>query len=171
MRGWPQPRTLRAMAADHDYRVTVHWQGNLGTGTSGVRDFSRAHEVRAQGKPALAASADPQLRGDGDRWNPEELLVAALSQCHMLWFLHLSALAGVVVTDYTDTAVGTMEMERSGGGQFTKVLLRPVVAVTEQAMSPEVPELHGKAGQMCFIARSVNFPVECEPHVRVAAQA
>ncbi|MBO0705138.1 MAG: OsmC family protein [Candidatus Dormibacteraeota bacterium] len=159
------------MAAEHDYRVTVRWQGNLGTGTSGVRDFSRVHEVRAQGKPALAASADPQLRGDADRWNPEELLVAALSQCHMLWFLHLAALAGVVVTGYTDTAAGTMVMERSGGGRFTKVVLRPVVEVTQQAMSPEVPELHDKAGQMCFIARSVNFPVECEVQVRVAAQA
>jgi organic hydroperoxide reductase OsmC/OhrA len=159
------------MAGDHEYRVTVEWQGNRGTGTSGVRDFSRVHEVRAEGKPALAASADPGLRGDADRWNPEELLVAALSECHMLWFLHLAALAGVVVTEYTDAAVGTLEMERTGSGQFTRVVLRPVVAVTDQAMCPEVPELHEKSGQMCFIARSVNFPVECEPHVRVAARA
>ena len=159
------------MAADHEYRITVEWRGNRGTGTSGVRDFSRVHEVRADGKPPLAGSADPNLRGDADRWNPEELLVAALSQCHMLWFLHLAALAGVVVTDYTDAAAGTMVMERTGAGQFTKVVLRPVVAVTDQAMCPEVPELHEKAGQMCFIARSVNFPVECEAHVRVAAQA
>ena len=159
------------MAAGHEYHVTVEWQGNRGTGTSGVGEFGRAHEVRAAGKPALAASADPQLRGDADRWNPEELLVAALSQCHMLWFLHLAALAGVVVSEYRDAAVGTLVMERTGAGQFTKVELRPVVAVTDQAMSPEVPELHDKAAQMCFIARSVNFPVVCEAQVRVAAQA
>ncbi|WP_243659088.1 OsmC family protein [Tamaricihabitans halophyticus] len=156
------------MQREHEYELAVEWQGNRGTGTSGYRDFDRTHEVRAVGKPVLLGSADPAFRGDTDRWNPEELLVAALSQCHMLWYLHLASSAGVVVTSYLDRPTGTMVMdERGGGGAFRSVTLRPEIMVTEQSMVTKAEELHGDIGPKCFIARSVNFPVHHTPVVRV----
>ncbi|WP_158887080.1 OsmC family protein [Amycolatopsis anabasis] len=157
---------------NHEYRLTVEWRGNRGPGTTGVRDFDRAHEIRADGKPPIPASSDPALRGDATRWNPEELLVAALSECHMLWYLHLAALAGVVVTAYTDNPLGTMAMDSAGGsGRFTRVVLRPVVTLADPAMAAKAGELHEKASAKCFIARSVNFPVEHEPEFRSPAKS
>lgn len=153
------------MLDTHSYELSLQWQGNRGQGTTGYRDFGREHEVRAPGKPPLAGSADPSFRGDPERWNPEELLVAALAQCHMLWFLHLAAVAGVVVTDYTDTPNGTMRMSSDGGGQFTEVVLRPVVTVVDPSMADKASGLHEDANAKCFIARSVNFPVRHEPEV------
>jgi organic hydroperoxide reductase OsmC/OhrA len=147
----------------HRYEVAVRWTGNRGTGTSGYRDFDRAHVVEAAGPPALPGSSDPALRGDAERWNPEQLLVAALSQCHMLWYLHLAAADGVVVTEYADTAGGTMETGRDGAGQFTEVVLRPRVSVSDAGMIKRAGRLHDTAHAMCFIARSVNFPVRHEP--------
>src|SRR5882757_2452263 len=145
------------MARAHRYTVEVTWPGNTGTGTSGYRDFSRDHEVRGDGKPVLPGSSDPAFRGDPGRYNPEELLVAALSQCHLLWFLHLAATAGVVVTGYTDRPEGTMTENADGAGEFTEVVLRPAVTVAEAGMVDAVAGLHERAHQMCFIARSVNF--------------
>src|SRR3954471_12176010 len=117
------------MSRTHEYTAEVRWTGNRGTGTSGYRDYDRAHDVGADGKPAIAGSSDPAFRGDRDRYNPEELLVASLSQCHMLWFLHLATEAGIVVTDYRDRAVGTMVEDADGGGRFAEVTLRPAVTV------------------------------------------
>ncbi|MDQ3403627.1 MAG: OsmC family protein [Actinomycetota bacterium] len=154
------------MSDTHQYEVHVEWTGNRGQGTTGYRDYDRAHEVRAEGKPTIAGSSDPALRGDPERWNPEELLVASLSQCHMLWYLHLAAVAGIVVTEYTDAAVGTMRMDSSGSGRFTEVTLRPVVTVADPSRSDDARELHADAHAKCFIARSVNFPVEHEPTIR-----
>ncbi|AYY15040.1 OsmC family peroxiredoxin [Actinobacteria bacterium YIM 96077] len=157
------------MPATHQYEIAVEWTGNEGTGTSHYRAFSRAHEIRAEGKStSIAASADPAFRGDAERWNPEELLVAALSECHMLWYLHLAANAGVVVTAYTDSPLGTMVMDGAGSGQFTEVTLRPVVTITDTAMADKAQELHHDAASKCFIARSVNFPVHHAPETQVA---
>lgn len=143
----------------HSYTVEVAWTGNLGSGTSNYRAFSRDHDVRAEGKPVLHGSSDPAFRGDPTRYNPEELLVAALAQCHLLWFLHLAATSGVVVTGYTDRPAGVMAENADGSGQFTEVVLRPTVTVAEAAMVERADALHEKAHEMCFIARSVNFPV------------
>jgi organic hydroperoxide reductase OsmC/OhrA len=144
--------------------VTVQWTGNTGTGTSGYRDYARAHEISAEGKPTLPASSDPAFRGDRARWNPEELLLAALSSCHQLAYLHLCAVAGVVVTDYVDHAEGWMEETPDGAGQFTRVILRPKVTIA--AGDPaKAKALHHEAHAKCFIARSVNFPVENEPRI------
>lgn len=156
------------MADAHGYDVSIEWTGNLGTGTNDYRAFSRAHEILAQGKDPIAASADPAFRGDPARWNPEELLVATVAQCHMLWFLHLCANAGVVVVDYSDDAHGVMTMdERGGGGQLTEVTLRPRVTVTEETMIDKANSLHGKIHEVCFIARSVNFPIHHQPRADV----
>lgn len=150
---------------EHQYRVDLSWQGNRGTGTSGYRDYGRQVVVEAAGKPALAGSADPTFRGDADRWNPEELLVVALSQCHLLSYLHMAARAGVVVTAYTDSPTGVMAQEGIAG-QFTEVVLRPVVTIADPAQAELADSLHHEASEACFIARSVNFPVRHEPTVR-----
>jgi organic hydroperoxide reductase OsmC/OhrA len=153
----------------HRYAVTVTWTGNRGGGTSGYRDYDRDHDIAAAGRPVIAGSSDPLFRGDPARWNPELELVAALSQCHMLWYLHLCAEAGVVVTSYADEADGAMTEDGDGGGQFTEVVLRPRVTVESARMTEAAAGLHKQASARCFIARSVNFPVRHEPVITVSA--
>jgi organic hydroperoxide reductase OsmC/OhrA len=153
------------MARMHTYDVSVTWTGNRGTGTSGYRAYERDHEVRANGLPAIAASSDPSFRGGPGRWNPELQLTAALSQCHMLWYLHLCAVAGVAVTSYADEAHGVMAEEADGGGRFTEVVLRPRVTVASASMIEAATALHAEANAKCFIANSVNFPVRHEPAI------
>jgi organic hydroperoxide reductase OsmC/OhrA len=144
---------------EHQYRLSVVWTGNRGTGTSGYREYFRDHEIHAPGKPVLPGSSDPNFRGDASRYNPEELLVASLSTCHMLWFLHLCADAGIVVTDYRDDASGTMVEHPDGSGEFTGVTLRPRARITDAGRIAETAALHDRAHAMCFVARSVKFPV------------
>lgn len=151
---------------EHRYTLDVSWQGNRGTGTSGYRDYGREVHLAADGKPPIDGSADVPFRGNADRWNPEELLVAALSQCHLLSYLHMAARAGVVVTSYTDTPVGVMAQEGIGG-QFTEVVLHPVVTVADAAQAELADSLHREASEACFIASSVSFPVRHEPRVVV----
>jgi organic hydroperoxide reductase OsmC/OhrA len=154
---------------EHHYRVTSTWTGNLGAGTGDYRAYSRNHEFAIPGKSEpLAGSSDPAFRGDPARYTPEELLLAALSACHMLSYLHLCADAGIVVTGYTDAASATMSENDDGSGEFTRVVLRPQVVITDPARIADAAALHYRAHQLCFIARSVNFPVEHEPVVGVA---
>ena len=150
----------------HHYRVDVEWTGNRGSGTQSYRGYERSHEIRVAGKPALVGSSDPAFRGDAGRHNPEDLLVAALSSCHMLAYLHLAAVAGVVVTAYSDAAEGSMEAD-AHGGHFVDVLLRPRVTVSAASDAARAEALHADAHHACFIANSVNFPVRCEPHIVV----
>ena len=152
------------MNREHHYRITTTWSGNRGTGTSDYRAYTRDHEISADGKSApVLGSSQATFRGDASRYNPEELLVGALSACHMLWFLHLSSNAGIVVTDYRDDAVGTMTEHTDGSGEFTRVILRPHVVITDPGRITEAAALHARAHHLCFIARSMNFPVEHEP--------
>jgi organic hydroperoxide reductase OsmC/OhrA len=151
----------------HTYTAAVEWLGNRGTGTSGYRDYDRTHVVRSGDKPPIAASSDPVFRGETDRWNPEELLVASLSQCHMLQYLHLAADHGIIVVAYMDDAAGTL-VEEGQGGHFSEVVLRPTVAVRDASMIGLAQVLHHEAHQRCFIATSVRFPVRCEPTAVVA---
>ena len=153
---------------EHRYEVAVAWTGNRGDGTSDYRAYSRDHEVSAAGRPAIAGSSDPSFRGDAQRWNPEQLLVAALSQCHLLWYLHLCAVSEVVVVAYEDHAEGVMELDEDGGGRFTGATLRPVVTVAEESMTARAVQLHARAHELCFVANSVNFPVRHEPRIEVA---
>lgn len=149
------------MAKTHVYKSVVEWTGNLGSGTSGYREYSRNHTLRIEGKPEVPCSSDAAFRGDAARYNPEEMLVASLSACHMLWYLHLCADRGIVVSEYVDVAQGVMQ-EDEEGGRFTSVALRPRVKLSSgDARLAE--EVHGMAHRMCFIANSVNFPVRCEP--------
>jgi organic hydroperoxide reductase OsmC/OhrA len=125
--------------------------------------YDRSYEMSMPGKPVIAGSSDPAFLGDPSRWNPEELLVASLSSCHQLWYLHLCAAAGVVVTAYVDEAEGVMVEERGGAGQFTSVVLRPAVTISADSDAAKAAALHHDAHEYCFVARSVNFPVTCEP--------
>jgi organic hydroperoxide reductase OsmC/OhrA len=150
----------------HHYRVDVEWTGNLGSGTDGYRNYRRDYEIRIDGKPAIAGSSDPAFRGDAARHNPEDMLVAALSTCHMLSYLHMATVAGVVVTAYTDVAEGTMATE-GDGGRFVEVVLRPTVTISAASDPAKAEAAHETAHHACFIANSVNFPVRCEPRIVV----
>jgi organic hydroperoxide reductase OsmC/OhrA len=153
------------MSAQHGYQVTVRWTGAGAQGTASYRSYSRDHDVELAGRPALPGSADPAFLGDPSRYSPEELFVASLSQCHMLWFLHLASAAGVVVRGYEDDATGSMRVESGGEGQFTDVTLHPRVVVDSGPGTDSVSlaELHHRAHDHCFLARSVNFRVLVEP--------
>ncbi len=149
----------------HRYKTTVVWTGNLGKGTEDYKMYSRDHEIRSAGKPPVPASSDPSFRGDSARYSPEDLLVSSLSGCHMLWYLHLCAVNGVVVIDYVDEAIGEMRENADGSGEFNQVTLFPRVTVSEAAMIEKAQSLHVEANRMCFIARSVNFPVSHKPQI------
>jgi organic hydroperoxide reductase OsmC/OhrA len=152
----------------HRYEVSIDWTGNLGSGTSDYRAYSRDHDIAAPGKATISGSSDPAFRGDPSRWNPEELLVASLSACHKLWYLHLASAAGIIVTGYADRAEGFMEETPDGSGRFTRAVLHPTVTVQAGADLQRAAALHRTAHEKCFIANSVNFPVECEPEIVVA---
>jgi organic hydroperoxide reductase OsmC/OhrA len=156
---------VMANTREHRYTVFLTWTGNLGSGTSGYRDYSRDYEIGAEGKPVIHGSADPAFRGDHSRWNPEELLLASLSACHKLSYLYLAAEAGIIVTAYADRAEGLLEVARDGAGRFKSVVLRPIVTVAAGSDVDRARTLHQPAHEKCFIANSVNFPVECEPEI------
>jgi organic hydroperoxide reductase OsmC/OhrA len=146
--------------------MTVGWLGNLGSGTANYTAYSRDHELTAPGKaPPVQGSAAPEFRGDGSRYNPEELFLGALASCHMLWVLHLCADAGIVVTEYSDEAVGEMVQHPDGSGEFVLAVLRPRMVITDAARIVEAVALHDRAHGFCFLARSVVFPVKHEPKV------
>lgn len=147
----------------HRYTIDLRWTGNLGTGTSGYADYARAHELGAPGRPVIPGSSDVVFRGDAARYNPEELLVGALSACHLLWFLHLCADAGVILEAYEDSPEGTMEEVPGEGGQFTSAVLRPRCTVRGEVSPDRIRQLHERAHALCYIARSCNFPVRVEP--------
>lgn len=152
---------------EHHYQVQTQWTGNLGQGTQNYRAYERAHEITSSGKAPIAGSSDPAFRGDATRYNPEELMVASLSSCHMLWYLHLCSTAKVIVTSYVDQATGTMSETADGGGHFTSVVLQPNITIDPGGDLTLAAQLHERAHQLCFIANSVNFPVRCEPTITV----
>ncbi|HET6175135.1 MAG TPA: OsmC family protein [Gaiellales bacterium] len=159
------------MPRTHKYETLSVWTGDRGQGTADYRSYDRTYDTSSPGRPPIAGSSDPAFRGDADCWNPELLLVAALSQCHMLSYLHRCAASGVVVTGYEDAAEGVMAETPDGGGHFEDVVLRPVVTVGEPGMVERAQELHHEAAALCFIAASVNFPVRHEPRAVVRGAA
>ena len=148
----------------HHYKIQITWTGNQGLGTKSYRAYSRDHLISGTGKIVqIPASSDPSFRGDPARYNPEELFLASLSGCHMLWFLHLCAVNQIVVTGYLDQATGIMEEEKDGSGHFREVILHPQITVEKEEMIEPAKALHHQANQLCFIANSCNFPVKHEP--------
>ena len=149
--------------SQHHYAIAVQWTGNRGPGTDSYRGYGRDHVIRAAGLPDLPGTADPTFHGDQDRWNPEQLLLAALSQCHMLSYLHVAVTHGVVVTGYEDQATGTLQLNRDHSGEFVSAALNPQVTLQDESQRALADSLHDEAHKLCFIARSVNFPVTCTP--------
>ncbi len=156
------------MSKEHHYELQIKWTGNRGTGTSGYKEYDRSHSILVNGKVEILASSDAPFMGDITKHNPEDLLVASISSCHMLWYLHLCADAGIIVVDYVDNPTGILEQVADGSGKFTQVVLHPMVTVTDASMLAKAVELHTKAHHYCFIANSVNFDVYCEPTSVVA---
>lgn len=148
---------------EHRYETTVRWTGNRGQGTASYRAYGREHTVEVAGKSPIEGSSDPAFRGDPTRHNPEELLVAAASACHMLMYLHLCADAGVVVTGYEDGATGVMVEDPGGGGRFRSIVLRPRITLSTGSDQDRARALHGDAHRLCFIANSLSVPIACEP--------
>ena len=153
---------------EHTYEVRVDWTGNDGQGTKTSRGYRRDHIIACKGKHPIQGSSDPSFRGDPSRYNPEDLLVASLSSCHMLWYLHLCSANQVTVVDYHDKAAGVMRENDDGSGEFVSVLLKPVVKISADSNREKALALHGEAHHLCFIARSVNFPVENRPEIVIA---
>jgi organic hydroperoxide reductase OsmC/OhrA len=154
----------------HHYQTAIQWTGNKGSGTDHYTHYERDFNISIGDKPIIHGSSDPAFRGDKNKYNPEDMLVSALSSCHMLWYLHLCSIEGVVVVEYTDYATGIMEERKDGSGCFTEVVLNPRVIVSLESMLPKATELHAVANQMCFIANSVNFPIKHHPEIIVSKQ-
>ncbi|HWR14241.1 MAG TPA: OsmC family protein [Terriglobales bacterium] len=150
---------------EHTYKVGVTWIGNDGEGTKGYRSYRRDHVIEVVGKQPIAGSSDPVFRGDPTRHNPEDLLVASLSACHMLMYLHLCAVNRVNVVAYTDAASGIMREKPDGAGEFASVQLMPTVTISSGSDPAKAEELHHQAHEKCFIANSVKFPVEVTPEI------
>src|ERR1035438_7742330 len=154
----------------HSYGVRAEWTGNDGDGTKSYKSYRRDHAISVEGKVPIQGSSDPSFRGDRSRYNPEELLVASLSACHMLWYLHLCSANQVTVLDYSDTASGVMRENDDGSGEFVRVTLKPAVKVSAGDDRDKALALHNEAHHLCFIARSVNFPVDVAPEIAEEAQ-
>ncbi|HUX84007.1 MAG TPA: OsmC family protein [Chitinophagaceae bacterium] len=157
------------MANVHLFEVQLEWTGNQGKGTQHYTGYSRDHIIRAEGRPDISCSADPVFRGNAARYNPEQLLVASLASCHMLWYLHLCANAKIVVDAYRDNPSGTLLEEADGSGRFKEVVLHPEVTVRDPSWIARANELHTQAHELCFIARSCNFPVHHFPVCRAGS--
>ncbi len=155
------------MEKEHSYQLQLNWTGNRGAGTNGYNSYDRKHQITAKGKTSIDLSSDPAFLGDSSKYNPEELLLASLASCHMLWYLHLCSDAGIIVHAYTDEPSGTMLEKKDGSGHFTSVILRPQVQISNSQHITQAKELHHTANKYCFIANSCNFPVTHEASIVV----
>lgn len=155
------------MGKEHHYKATITWTGNMGIGTKSYKAYNRSHKISIENKVDILASSDPAFLGDNTRHNPEDLLLASLSGCHMLWYLHLCSVNGITVVDYKDDATGTMQETDANGGHFVEVILNPIVIITDPSQIGKANELHHQANKMCFIANSCNFPVRHIPICKV----
>lgn len=153
---------------NHHYKVDIKWTGNSGKGTSNYTGYERSHTISTNEKDCIYGSSDPSFRGDKTKYNPEELFLASLSACHMLWFLHLCSDANIIVIDYADKATGMMQETKDGGGRFTEATLHPNVVVSDASMINKANELHHEANKLCYIANSCNFPIHHKPNCKAA---
>lgn len=151
----------------YHYKATIKWTGNTGRGTKEYRAYNRDYIIRIKNKPVIKGSSDPSFLGDKAHHNPEELFLASISSCHMLWYLHMCSINGITVMDYEDNAEGEMVEENNGAGHFESVTLKPIVTILEKEKSERAIKLHRKANQMCFIANSCNFDVLHDPVLRI----
>jgi organic hydroperoxide reductase OsmC/OhrA len=153
----------------HFYQAQIKWTGNLGVGTSNYKSYDRSYSIEVESKPIIYGSSDPAFLGDLTKHNPEDLFLASLSSCHMLWYLHFCSEAGITVVAYEDRAEGLMQESNSGKGEFVEVVLKPIVTIKEKGLKQQAVELHQKANEFCFIANSVRFEVKHEVVIRTLA--
>lgn len=153
--------------SSHSYSLVLEWTGNNGSGTSSYRAYGREYSISLEGKPELLGTSDPAFLGDPEKHNPEDMFLASVASCHMLWYLHLASSAGIVVTDYKDNAEAQMSMNKDGSGQFSSVTLKPTVTITDPEKAELADKIHGDVGAMCFIARSINVPIYHEATIVV----
>jgi organic hydroperoxide reductase OsmC/OhrA len=152
----------------HHYKIQNNWTGNLGQGTRNYNSYSRDHSIQAANKiQPILGSSDPAFMGDPGRYNPEEMLLAAVSTCHMLWYLHLCSSKQITVVSYSDEAQGTMQEHQNGSGAFSRIILFPKIEILEAQKITLAQELHQQAHQMCFIANSCNFPIEHQAEIMI----
>ncbi|MBC7523974.1 MAG: OsmC family protein [Flavobacterium sp.] len=147
----------------HSYKLSVKWTGNQGIGTSNYKDFDRSYSIQIKKKAHVLGSAHPQFRGDKTKHNPQELLLASVSSCHMLWYLHLCAEEKIVVTDYVDNATAILEETKDGNGKFSSIILNPTIMVSEKGIIENATALYKKANEFCFVANSLNIKVDLQP--------
>lgn len=156
------------MNTQHNYNVATKWTGNQGIGTSNYKDFERSYTIQIENKADIFGSSDPEFRGDRTKHNPEELLLASVSSCHMLWYLHFCSESKIVVTDYIDNATAILDETENGNGKFSSITLNPTITITDQSMVELATELHKKANEFCFVANSLNLKVTHQPIFEVA---
>lgn len=154
--------------ASHSYSLTLDWQGNKGSGTSSYRAYGRDYVISMEGKPDILGTSDPAFLGDPKKHNPEDMFLASVASCHMLWYLHLASSAGIVVTAYEDKAEAEMVMNKDGSGQFSSITLKPTVTITEPDKAAVAEKIHEDVGTMCFIARSISVPIRHKATIIVA---
>ena len=152
------------MEKQHLYELQITWTGNLGSGTSAYKAYSRNHRLTIAGKKEFVCSSDSPFMGDPALHNPEDFFLASLSSCHMLWYLHLCADAGIVVIAYQDQAKGTLTIDDQGKGRFTEIVLSPQIVVSDATMIHTAIALHQKANEFCFIANSCSIEISHHPH-------
>lgn len=155
--------------SDHSYTSRVIWTGNSGQGTAHYHAYARTWDVAVPGKAPIHCSNDPLLGGDPGKMNPEDLLLSALSACHMLWYLHYASEVGITVVSYEDTPIGVGEVGKGGAGRFVSAELNPVIVVKPGADLAKAEAIHHRIHEVCFVARSVNFPITCAAEFRVEA--
>ncbi|UIR54999.1 OsmC family protein [Sphingobacterium sp. SRCM116780] len=155
------------MAKEHHYQQKLIWTGNMGKDTLSYQDYKRDFEIKLPSKATILGSSDPAFLGDPTRHNPEDLFLSAVSSCHMLWYLHFCAVSGILVERYEDQPIGILTEEKSGAGQFTKITLHPTVWIRGSEHVTLAKELHAKANSFCFIAKSINIPVDHLPVIIV----
>ena len=156
------------MSKSHHYDLKLRWTGAAMGPTASYAGYSREYRIEIAGKPPITGSADPTFRGDPALANPEDMLVAALSACHMLSYLAVCALGKIKVISYEDAASGTMSEIGPQRSAFTEVVLRPRVIISADSDAAKAKALHDQAHKICFIANSVNFPVRHEPEISQA---
>jgi organic hydroperoxide reductase OsmC/OhrA len=154
------------MTKEHLYKLTTTWTGNTGDGTSNYRSYERSITISTANKVDILATSDTAFNSDKTKHNPEELLLASISSCHLLWYLHLCSETGVTVVNYSDEAIGKMKEIAGGGGHFTEVILHPDVIVSDDSMIEKAKDLHHQANKLCYIANSCNFPILHKPSIR-----
>ena len=150
------------MSKTHDYTARIAWTGDRGEGTKRYKGYDRTWRIATPGQLPIDCSNDPSLGGDPTKPNPEDLLLASLSGCHMLWYLHLASEAGIVVRAYEDAPLGVGETGPRGDGRYLRAVLRPTITLAQGADLAKADALHHEVHHFCFIARSVNFPIAYE---------